>query len=480
MIAPEVARHIPPPAQPDKADVQSLVVYGYVLNCSRHFVLRVKEPARACDFIDGLVKAGYVTYASLGKKAVDRLKDEGRCPVNIGFTYRGLERLGLPKPYLYVFREKARAFAEGAFLRAARRLADTGPSAAQWWERRFNQDLAHVLVTLHADEIDDLKKMTGDLRRIPGADGLKGWNLPLDAKHLDTNRDWRTAHFRVRDGIANPRIRGFHEPANYAPGEFLLGYPNDNSFNPWLLVNPWPLPSPWLLPGARIDPRFFQNGSFAALRKMEQDEKKFRAFVATWAATLNVSEEYVRAKLAGRWDNGSVVRPGETETRPVPKKDTDLNEFDFSKDVDGEGCPFGAHIRRMNPRADPVVPFRRRPLLRRGMPYGPAYADGETPGIKRGLLGLFFCASLEDQFEHLLAECGNANPMGPRNRGSAKDPLIGNHENPGAAFDIPMPEEQSRQLNGLTPFVTTRGALYAFFPGCAALAMIPQLARAKP
>ena len=49
----------------------------------------------------------------------------------------------------------------------------------------------------------------------------------------------------------------------------------------------------------------------------------------------------------------------------------------------------------------------------------------DEPAKKRGLLGLFFCASLEDQFEHLLSQWGDATPMGPPNRGTAKDPFIG-------------------------------------------------------
>jgi hypothetical protein len=146
-----------------------------------------------------------------------------------------------------------------------------------------------------------------------------------------------------------------------------------------------------------------------------------------------------------------------------------LDDFDFSTDADGHGCPFGSHVRRMNPRADGVVPFRRRPLIRRGMPYGQAYAEDEEDGLRRGLLGLFFCASLEDQFEHLVSEWGDGTPLGTPNRGSSKDPLIGNHTQGHAPFDIPVAEGPLRQLNGMAPFITTRGTAYLFFPGLNAL-----------
>jgi deferrochelatase/peroxidase EfeB len=300
-------------------------------------------------------------------------------------------------------------------------------------------------------------------------------------------------HFGFRDGISNPRIVGFHSPDTdpeskapklHAPGEFILGYANDEGFNPWLLLNPGPGPNPWLLPTARIDPGFFRNGSFAAFRKIEQHEGEFDRFVSARAAQLGVSDAYVRAKLAGRWDDGRVVRPDEVSAPPPagvvdgsPQPDETLNNFDFSDDTHGRGCPFGAHIRRMNPRADPVVPFRRRPLIRRGMPYGPRFQD--APADKRGLLGLFFCASLEDQFEHLLAQWGYANPMGPDNCGDAKDPLIGRHEDARSVFDIPVRGEQPRQIDGFNSFVTTRGTLYAFYPGLSALRHIARMDAAR-
>jgi hypothetical protein len=198
--------------------------------------------------------------------------------------------------------------------------------------------------------------------------------------------------------------------------------------------------------------------------------------VAKSATRLNEPPEYIRAKMGGRWDDGHVIKPDTALTplgRDLRIDETNINDFTFSDDPAGAGCPFGAHIRRMNPRADLVVPFRRRPLIRRGMPYGPPY--DEEPEQERGMLGWFFCASLEDQFEHLLTEWGNANPMGPDNLGNAKDPLVGNHENPRSVFDIPMHDEASRGLDGFTPFVTTRGTLYAFYPGLAAIRKIARV-----
>jgi deferrochelatase/peroxidase EfeB len=459
------------PASPDWAQVQRLVVQGSTLHRSWHFLLRARHPGEARRFIEALVHEKLISYASAREDA-----PVGGCELGIGFTYRGLQHLGLPWEYLRLFQEKAAAFAEGACRRAAQHLADTGASAAHWWEPCFHPDHAHLVLTMHADQADELRQCTQTLKSLPGASGLTDWAAPLEASHLTDQRQYRTVHFGLRDLIASPAIKGFHprRKTMHEPGEFVLGYRNDHEFNPWAL-HPSPSGNLWLPPLSAVKPNFFWNGSFGVLRKMEQHEREFRCYVARWAKKLGVKEEYLRAKMNGRWDNGQRVRPGESEPPPNPAPG-ELDDFDFLDDPEGKGCPFGSHIRRMNPRSDnSVVPVRRRPLIRRGMPYGPLYDEAKErgkPAPPRGLLGVFFCASLEDQFEHLLAEWGDANPLGPDNRGNAKDPFIGSHIDPKSVFDIPLDGEKLCQLEGFEPFVTTRGTLYAFFPGMAGLRML--------
>jgi deferrochelatase/peroxidase EfeB len=468
------------PTEEDKADVQRLVAYGYDLDLSRHFVLEVSDAGAARTFLSGLAAGGLLAHGGLRHGDAKKLWQRGICPASVGFSFRGLAKLGLALPYLRVFEEKARAFSEGAFRRAGRYLLDTGSSAAENWEPCFGPERAHVLLSLHANETAALDDATRRLEKLPGAGGLTGWHggTRLDGCHLPRRDGGRTVHFGFRDGIAMPGICGFHDAKRgrslHQPGEFLLGYWNDAKFNPWLLVNPWSRSDPWLLP-ANPAPRlrdFFRNGSFAAFRMIEQHEKELLDFLDKWAGKYAVPAEYLKAKLAGRWDDGSVVRASAGKAA-VPEDE--LNVFDFSDDPDGVGCPFGAHIRRMNPRADQVAPKRRRPLIRRGMPYGPAYR--EAPGERRGLLGLFFCASLEDQFEFLLREWGNASPMGPRGRAMAKDlpardPFSANRQRPKATFDIPLAGERASKLDSLQPFLRTRGTLYAFYPSLTALGRI--------
>lgn len=461
-------------APPDKAQIQNLVVNGYDFHCSRYCVLTIQQLDAARQFLRTLLEQGWIVSAESSRAASERLQAQQRCPVGIGFSFRGLQALQLPSPYLRLLQDRAPAFAEGAVQRAAHRLADAGPSAAELWEPAFKPDLAHVFLTLHADTTAELDHCLATLQRL-SADAFapEGWLQPFDGSHLGHNRRARRVHFGFLDGITNPSIRNLHRraphnpelaipPKQHAPGEFLLGYANDEEYNRWLIPSEPP-----------VVRQFFANSSFSAFRKMAQDSAAFESFVEK-AAPSAPSEEYIRAKLLGRWDDGQVVTAAEPDqhtpshgTRP----NAALNDFDFKADPQGLGCPFGAHIRRMNPREDPVVPFRKRALIRRGIPYGPAFTP-DTADSERGLLGLFFCASLEDQFEHLLAEWGNKNPFGTPIRGDAKDPLVGNHEGNGGVFDIPRTGAPHMQLSGFSPFVTTRGTLYTFFPSLSSIGML--------
>jgi hypothetical protein len=443
--------------------IQTLIRSGTQQRLARHFVLTVGERQRALSFM-----ARMATHVStLPLQPVSRTPARAREPItSIGFSWRGLEALGLPEPHRAAFRAKAPAFTAGAVLRAASRLADTGPSAAENWPDRFMPNAAHVLISFHADEenhLDELSRFWAD------RDAFTGWDDPLNGEQLKMADGRRCEHFGYAEDVAKVRVRWtqddrqVHDADNeqIALGEFLLGHRNAAGFDPWKL-------------GASPETAaFLENGSFGAMRVIEQDVAGFRDFVNRQAATFSQGREYVMAKLCGRWPNGMRIEAGQA-TAPAYEPES-ADGFDFKDDAKGHGCPFGAHIRRMNPRQDRVVPERRtRRLLRRSLPYGPSY-EAAPDHSERGLLGHFFCASLEDQFEHLLAEWGNQNPMGPDNRGDARDPLIGQHEADGTTLEIPVPDGASRRISGFRPFVTTRGTMYAFYPSLQGLQALPRI-----
>ncbi len=458
-----------------RADIQRLALIGFDTECCRYFVLRVADPALAVEFVQKLAAQGWIKHAASAPGANQPLAGTGAVTaLSIGFTAHGLAALGLDARIGAAFTELAPAFAAGARARAAR-LGDTGASAAEYWVPEFAHDHAHVLISLHSDDPAALDRAAETVRALtPNDGGLAGWDAPLDGKQLSADDDGaagkiRTAHFGLRDGIARPAIVD-PQPAQdrHAHGELLLGHPNDAGTDRWTTVLPTELAA------------FFRNGSFAAFRKVAQDDAALAKYLddtvqALAARGVNVSAEYLKAKLAGRWPNGAPLLPGVTTQPAAGPRDT-LNNFDFTADPGAEGCPFGSHIRRNNPRADSTVHKRRRPIFRRGMPYGPKF-DGTNATAPRGLLGLFFCASLEDQFEHVMAEWVDKVPIAPGDRGDAKDPLVGHHDDLRAQFSIPRAAGELR-LSGMTPFATTLGMLYAFYPSLSALGRLVELASA--
>ena len=282
-----------------------------------------------------------------------------------------------------------------------------------------------------------------------------------NADEADRREEW--SHFGFRDGLSRVGIHGWTKEeklAEYKPssihqaGEFVLGYPQDSGANPYIAG-----------PGSRVWPEevraFFRNGSFAVLHQMEQHVEVFDEFVAKEAERLEIDADKLKAKLCGRDPDGRVLSGAQTPGRV----DAD---FDFAEDAAGRHCPFGSHIRRMNPRAaigaDGALAHaaRSRALLRRGMPY---VRDGDDGPKERGFVGHFFCASIEDQFEHLVGQWGERVPLGSADRGGARDPLIGAHEYDDGDFEIPKDDPKaSLMVRSLKPFVRVVGTSYLFYP----------------
>lgn len=451
---------------PAEAGVQQLAVYGYGYRRGCQLLLQITDGAAARRWLAAVLAQGWLGIEALREIAFAPREASG-CALNLGFSFAGLQALGLPAELQAVLCRGAPAFSEGAVLRASARLGDSGDNAPQHWEPAFGHRVAHLLVSLLADTQHALDERLAALQALDGAAGLDGWTRGRsDGQHLFDEAGRRLAHFGYVDGISNPRYVGLHrekpqQPPRHAPGELLLGHVNDDGANPWRLPE---------LPAAAA---FFRHATFGAFRKIAQDEAAFHAQVQQAAQQLGESPEWVMAKWCGRWRDGRLMRaPGAASDALA---DAPLyNGFDFKDDARGEGCPMGSHLRRMNPRGDPLVQNKRRPLMRRGMPYGPRWTPDAalTPSTRddrrneqpRGLLGLFFCASLEDQFEHLLGSWADRNPLGPDIRGTAKDPLIGQHDDPLAWLEIPgAPGTAPRRITGLRPMVATRGTVYLLY-----------------
>ena len=186
-----------------------------------------------------------------------------------------------------------------------------------------------------------------------------------------------------------------------------------------------------------------------------------------------------------------------------------LNQLTFKTDPDGTGCPYGAHVRRANPRSadlplgthgpvarlmrtlgfasrhphdDLVASTRFHRILRRGREYiaEPGRGSAETQHIEeRGLRFVCLNANIARQFEFIqISWLANAKFNGL----DEDDPLVGNRAKlmTGAAVDTftrPQDSGLPCRVHGLPQFVKVNGGAYFFMPGIAALRYIARCLR---
>jgi Dyp-type peroxidase family len=324
---------------------------------------------------------------------------------------------------------------------------------------------------------------------------------------LDTSDLQGREPFGFTDGISQPeldwsmrRAPGREQTAYgnlVALGEFLLGYRNEyNKYTDRPVLDADGTNAD--LPAAQDAPEkkdLGRNGTYLVLRHLQQDVRGFWHYVEQEARKNALPSESLATAFVGRARNGDPLVPS-----------TDTNTFTYDADPTGKLCPFGAHVRRSNPRnADsspppPLTPLARilsalglrqgafrddlvsstrfHRILRRGREYGPglspaqALAPAPPNDPERGLRFICLNANISRQFEFLQ----NAWLMNSTFNGMSgeSDPLLGNRETPPgcpatADFSIPQENGMDRRISGLPQFVTVRGGAYFFLPGLRAL-----------
>ena len=437
-------------------DVQRIVLNGgRRWRHARQLALGFADPAQPLRFMQGLMDRGCPSRSA---------GDEPTVQLSLGLTRRGLEHARVPAHVLSSLASKAPAFMAGAALRSASHLGHGGVDAAECWEEAFEFTALDAVLSLHSATLGPLDVETEAVEDLAKKTHVKVRRLPL-ASSLPAPDGEQWVHFGYRDALSRVGIEGWTSQSalaqckavsRHAAGEFVLGHRQNSGANPWLASA-----------GQRVWASelraFFNNGSFGVLHQLEQDVAEFEFFVFAAARAERMTVDEVKAKLCGRTPEGWPL------AKPLcAHPDAD---FDYEFDPHGRACPFGGHVRRMNPRGDALAHSRPRPLLRRGMPYGPTWQH--PPENKpRGLMAQFFCASIEDQFEHLIGQWAERVPLGSLDAGGARDPLIGAHEAGDGGFEIPMPDGPPRFLDGLSRFTRTRGLAYLFYPSVSALAQI--------
>lgn len=391
--------------------------------------------------------------------------------------------------------------------------------ASRWsWKTDAPYDVALLVYGPDENSVDEMKE------RVAQEAALAGHRIQLAMlldQIPDAMRD-RKEPFGFVDGISQPVIRGTYRGLRNAdaihlvePGEFILGYPDNRGNRP-----PGPslkaMDDPGNMLPVRCDgeggfgrnvvdaPREIgRNGSFLVIRQLEQDTDAFGAYCRQQAEALQrrlgypyqITEEFIAAKLIGRWRNGSsLVRnpynayspeanrptrrsPTQAAGAGIPPpasspataagedaadaedRETQDNDYLFgTEDPQGLRCPFGAHVRRANPRdsftpgsQDQIDISNRHRILRIGRSYGRDH--------KRGLMFMCLNGDIERQFEFVQQTWLGSETF--HGLSGERDPLTGNRPD---GFTIPSRDGPMR-LTAMSCFVIPRGGGYFFVPG---------------
>ena len=476
-------------------DIQGFIVRGYRMPMVRHFLLTVGEPAAARKLLGRLVNgdesdAPQITTAEEwhvgfapgpGDNAAEAPRHKPDYCLNVGITWPGMVALEVQDRVPDLSFKSFGAFKEGAAARA-KRVGDTGRSAPENWVGGFGKGNDQVLVTLHAISPDAMTSYTDRLtalfaegnafREIWRTDGMALMEIQ-DGKHVFTSK----VPFGYTDGVSMTTIRG--GPEHYPPD-------HQQPCEPWLFVLQEHAEN-YFVPEPR---ELGLNGSFAVFKKIETDVVGFEDFLQSNKDTID--PELLAAKMCGRWRNGvPLVLSPDTDSPQGGIPLDQLNNFEYvnadgSGDPKGLRCPVGAHMRRINPRGQPVAgqglpggSNNTHRLIRRGLPYGPTYDPAQPyDGIERGLLGYFINSSIENQYEFVLSEWVNdaAFAGSVRLNPKTKDPMIGTQDPAESIFVIPQASGAPPiKVTGLSTFVTTKAAAYCFLPSITAMKFIANL-----
>lgn len=350
--------------------------------------------------------------------------------LNVAFTAKGLETLGAD---LTGF---SRAFTDGLFQRTT---TGTQPfifgQKATWTVRDSTggsgagggeDTLTHAVLLVGADTAEDLSHaLAQQYRQL--AEHRVDLVISFSGQTLGDGR----VHFGFRDGLSQPepddvldgwtkRSRRKKTEQLTQPGEFILGCENESGEPP-------------------TEHELARHGSYLVFLNLEQDVAQFRRVMREQSEHLTVdgvrmTPELLAAKVVGRWPSGAKIKK-QADSDPYPKAkplDDDLQIWnsDFTQDPRGDGCPLFSHIRKVHPRGEAVdgvsVQTKQHRIIRRGIPYGRPFADGDDPTEGgRGLLFVSYQASIEQQFEHILRKWANHDNFPRRPLGMGWDSLIG-------------------------------------------------------
>lgn len=349
-------------------------------------------------------------------------------------------------------------------------LPGTPSHPDNWWERQFRSSDVHCLVTVFANEAGQLESFAAEVTTLATAFGLTELFPRVDRSRLAGQMlPSGRLHFGYLDGLSSLPIAwddSATQTGDIDLRHFVLGYSTNE-------IESYPRVSPLV--------ELVRDSSYVVMRWLRQDVASFNAFLTKAStqllpnADLMYGREVIAAKLMGRWRDGTPLVLSPT----APNSDLAKADFTYDADVNGNRCPFSAHIRVVNPRNQPLdsvaavdgVPR----VIRRGTPYGPPLAGDTDDGRDRGLVGLFICSNIRRQF-YTLTKWINRNTFSPVFDGDwhAQDGIAGSRRHTGSSsgtFRIPS-ENGNTYLSGLPDFLQTKGTLFLLLPSRSTLSAI--------
>jgi Dyp-type peroxidase family len=447
----------------DLTDTQGCLLRGYRLPFARYVFLRFGDVEASRALVARLTTL--ITNAEVW----DTNKIEKT--LNIAFTRTGLEALGLPIATISTFPVE---FLEGMSQRG-NVLGDVGPSAQGNWEAMW-RGRVDAWVSINALSAAARDGRCAEVLATVAETGGGAVVGTQDAGVLFVEgAPQPIEHFGYTDGFGQPDFIGGQAKDvagdgklgkhglwdEIETGEFILGHRNEAGE----------------LAAAPSPPVLAKNGSFLVYRKLEQDVKAFRDYVADAGARYPGGPEKLMAKFVGRWRDGTPLALSPDRMDPaISGVETRHNDFTFADDPQGLKCPLGSHIRRVNPRDSVGFGGRlatRRRIIRRGLPYGTYVPEGaEVDASERGIIFMAFNASISRQFEFVQQQWINyGNDF---HLGEDRDPLAGNNQGEGR-FVIPgdlAKDEETFICSRLPSFVTLKGGGYFFYPSMTALRLL--------
>jgi Dyp-type peroxidase family len=484
----------------DYSDVQGLVRFGYKLMKEASYVLlRVKNVAAARSWLGTASVTSAIAVSPPPSTAMQ-----------VAFTAAGLKALGVLDPVLAGFSSE---FLAGMTEESrSRRLGDVESNAPSQWDWGNSANVPHLVVMFFAEP--------GRLEAFMKSSTGKAWDEAFELlRCLDTSDLGSIEPFGFADGISQPQIdwtqeRNLAQSQIYysnlvALGEFLLGYRNEyNKYTDRPLIEA-DTASAGLLPAEDAPEKkdLGRNGTYLVMRHLQQEVRGFWQFISRQVGGNAAEVDKLAAAFVGRTRAGDPL--AQIQKEAIPGIGTQLdqihqNQFTFDQDPTGSRCPFGAHVRRANPRNadypghptglaqlvatlglgpkgfrdDLMSSVRFHRILRRGREYGPGLSPSEalTPALpndpERGLRFICLNANISRQFEFLQNAWLMNTKFSALNQES--DPLLGNRQPiPGCRvtdnFTRQKDEGLRCRVSGLPQFVTVRGGAYFFLPSLRAI-----------